>query len=539
MIDLNYIGINNPTAQESYYFYFEAASFNRIVFENFSFKTTDGSGFDWGAIIGFGDPRVFSDGQRIRFDVQTPYTDIFNDLEFATVEFTETKLIINGTEYPCTPRDMSKWVNIYLFNSYYHNNQVKEGTIGTVSYYYNNTLSEKFVPCIDDNNLLCFRKEDEGGIVLQYVYPNNQTYFYSGSVATTIIVDSDVKAVPASGGTINVTVDSESNWSAATTDMSVTVTDYFDPNVQGSSIYYLSAITQNYPSVGTFNLLQVYIPSSPEEGYVTVFLEDGVLKYRTTEVWKGSSTITIHDNFVITFFGAQSNLTWKPLEDYYKPSDLLTFSTAGTPSDTAITITIPSTTATTQKEATIYFINEVGDKAQLTIKQRKYSVGGIRLIDIGESEVETFYIGNDEVELIYMGEEIVYQKGQGPTPTPTYQYECRVYDNDNSTSYLITKENCPVYGFTHNSPIRFFISDFGNTDEMAIAKLHHPNEAMGFYRYLYVYTDGRIGFGTPNDITVINVGNGAVIGEYSVTNTSNYVEITGGYVPRITIEDLY
>lgn len=698
MIDLNYIGINNPTAQESYYFYFEAYNFTRIVFENFSFKTTDGRLFDWGAIIGFGDYRVFSDGNMIRFDVQTPYTEIYNDLEFATVELTETKLIINGTEYQCTPRDMPKWAHMYLFNSFYNTNQVKEGTIGTVSYYFNNTLVEKFVPCIDDNNLLCFRHEYyEGGVFEreEYVYPNNQTYFYSGSVASTIIVDSDIKAVPASGGTINVTITTDTPWSATST----------------GSWYTMSQ-------------------------------------------------------------------------------------TAGTENDTAITITVPSTTSTTQSEDKITFTNENGDTAKLTIKQRKYSVGGIRLLNIGDTELDTLMIGDQEVELTYMGEEIVYQKGDGSgismkgkakvgtksgstynlkitssepwtlsvdtavtwlnfsqltgdtgetivtitatednqtgdyrattiTATTTnysatcevtqiaviyvdyihettltsetkhfidtlvmhttgtsfrvkgvvkysngnvivgyltddssdyrlfwagrnpyydinntrlgpysnmaentkvdfycynygfslngntlgtgqtqtsitapetikvdigswwlnsleiwdgetkvfdghaavednviglydsitesmfttsaytltyenvLQYECWVYDNDNSTSYLVTKENCPVYGFTHNSPIRFFISNFGGRDEIAIAKLHHPSEARNLFRYLYVYTDGRIGFGTPNDITVINVGNGAVIGEYSVTNTSNYVEITGGYVSRITIKDLY
>lgn len=516
-----------------------------------------------------------------------------------------------------------------------------------------------------------------------------------GPYLSTISVDSDIKAVPASGGTINVTITTDTPWSATST----------------GSWYTMSQ-------------------------------------------------------------------------------------TAGTENDTAITITVPSTTSTTQSEDTIAFTNENGDTAQLTIKQRKYSVGGIRLIDLGADEVETFYIGNEQVEVIYMGEEVVYQAGEfiglkmksnanvgtksgstydlkikssepwtlsvdtavtwlnfsqltgdtgetivtitatednqtgdnrattitattanysatcevtqiavilvdyihettltadtkhfidtlvmhttgtsfrvkgivkygngdvivgyqtndssdyrlfwtgrnpyydinnarlgpysnmaentkvdfycynygfslngttlgtGQTQTSitapetikvdigswwlqsleiwdgetkvfdghaavgdnviglydsitesmftnsaytlTYenvlQYECRVYDNDNSTSYLITKEDCPVYGFTHNSPIRFFISDFGNRNEKAIAKLHHPSEANNLFRYLYVYTDGRIGFGTPNDITVINVGNGAVIGEYSVTNTSNYVEITGGYVPRITIEDLY
>jgi len=393
MIDLNYIGINNPTAQESYYFYFEADNFNRIVFENFSFKTTDGSGYDWGAIIGFGDYRVFSDGERIRFDVQTPYTDIFNDLEFATVEFTETKLIINGTEYPCTPRDLSKWVHMYLFNSYNRTNQVKEGTIGTVSYYYNNTLSEKFVPCIDDNNLLCFRKEDEGGIVLQYVYPNNQTYFYSGSVASTIIVDSDIKAVPASGGTINVTVNSDTPWSATST----------------GSWYTMSQ-------------------------------------------------------------------------------------TAGTENDTAITITVPSTTSTTQSEDTITFTNENGDTAQLTIKQRKYSVGGIHLLNIGDTELDTLMIGDQEVELIYMGEEVVYEKGQGPTPTPTptQPQAAFLWTNDGEIHVISEVEGELVFPTLSNGVDYYMVNTTDDLDEITTEKAIFGlvDEDDGFYLDIYKKIDG-------------------------------------------------
>ena len=489
MIKLNYIGINNPNAQESYYFSLgnTAANTSRFVIENLSFKVTDGRSYDWSAIIGVGDPRVFSAGDVIRFDLSVPYTEFFNDVEFATVEYTPTKFIINGTEYLCTPR--KTFDNITLFNASSNTNQVKEGTIGTISIYdSNDVLTYKFVPCIDDNDNLAYYDEVNDN----YIYPNSQTYFYSGSVASTIIVDSDIKAVPASGGTINITVDSESNWSAATTDMSVTVTDYFES--QGSSVYYLSAITQNYPSVGTFNLLQVYIPSSPEEGYVTVFLEDGVLHCRTTEVWGGSSTITIHDNYAITFFGARSNITWKPLEDYYKPSDLLTFSTAGTPSDTAITITIPSTTATTQKEATIYFINEVGDKDQLTIKQRKYSVGGIRLIDIGESEVETFYIGNDEVELIYMGEEIVYEKGQGPTPTPTptQPQAAFLWTNDGEIHVISEVEGELVFPTLSNGVDYYMVNTTDDLDEITTEKMIFGlvDEDDGFYLDIYKKIDG-------------------------------------------------
>lgn len=86
--------------------------------------------------------------------------------------------------------------------------------------------------------------------------------------------------------------------------------------------------------------------------------------------------------------------------------------TAGTSADTAITITVPSSTASMQKEDTITFTNENNDTADLTIKQRKYSAGGIRLLDLGEEAVESFYIGGDEVETIYLGEEVVYQAGE-------------------------------------------------------------------------------------------------------------------------------
>lgn len=172
----------------------------------------------------------------------------------------------------------------------------------------NGNVLREWKPCInDDNNSVGFYET----VTQTYVAQTGSGTTTIGPYLSTIIVNADRKAVPASGGTINVTVNSDTPWSATST----------------GSWYTMSQ-------------------------------------------------------------------------------------TAGTENDTAITITVPSTTAATQAEDTITFTNENGDTDQLAIKQRKYSAGGIRLIDLGADEVETFYIGNEQVEVIYMGEEVVYQAGE-------------------------------------------------------------------------------------------------------------------------------
>lgn len=152
----------------------------------------------------------------------------------------------------------------------------------------NGNVLREWKPCInDDNNSVGFYET----VTQTYVAQTGSGTTSIGPYLSTIFVDSDIKAVPASGGTINVTISTDTPWSATST----------------GSWYTMSQ-------------------------------------------------------------------------------------TEGTENDTAITITVPSTTSATQSEDTITFTNENGDTDQLTIKQRKYSAGGIRLLNIGDTEIEDLYV---------------------------------------------------------------------------------------------------------------------------------------------------
>lgn len=86
--------------------------------------------------------------------------------------------------------------------------------------------------------------------------------------------------------------------------------------------------------------------------------------------------------------------------------------TSGMGGSDLMTVTVPSTTDTFQKEAIIHFENAASDECDFTLKQRKHSVGGIHLLNIGTEELDTIMIGDQPVETIYLGTEVVFQAGE-------------------------------------------------------------------------------------------------------------------------------
>lgn len=192
-----------------------------------------------------------------------------------------------------------------LFVNYSYN-----GSKGASARYYGlkitiDGVEHSFKPCLDENDNPCFYDVYNNA----YLYHQGTGTPTAGPILPTIIVSADKTRVPASGGTINVTVNSDYDWTASSTG------------------------------------------------------------------------------------------------NWYTMS-----STSGTSADTAITITVPSTTSVTQVEDTILFTNATGDTGSFTIKQLKYSVG-VNNLFVGTENVEGMMIGGQEVEAIYLGTEVVYSPG--------------------------------------------------------------------------------------------------------------------------------
>lgn len=77
-----------------------------------------------------------------------------------------------------------------------------------------NGLKADLKPCLDNNNVPCFYDEVSQTFIYHTGVGNAPI---AGPIMSTLFVSADKTKVPASGGTINVTIDSETSWTASTT----------------------------------------------------------------------------------------------------------------------------------------------------------------------------------------------------------------------------------------------------------------------------------------------------------------------------------
>ena len=191
---IEYIGINNPNRNTCY---FELGNTgtgldSKIVIEH-STLSTENAGADWENWL------MFSDTERGRIFVSSTYNKIMFDGRYnasisvssvtdETIILENTGVTIGGVSYNAAynTSEVSDCNNMTVFCAYGNyfstpSNQLKYGRIGTISIYDSaGTLTYKYRPCLDENNVICFYEEVND----VYVYPNNggDTYLYSGPV---------------------------------------------------------------------------------------------------------------------------------------------------------------------------------------------------------------------------------------------------------------------------------------------------------------------------------------------------------------------
>ena len=191
---IEYIGINNPNRNTCY---FELGNTgtgldSKIVIEH-STLSTENAGADWENWL------MFSDTERGRIFVSSTYNKIMFDGRYnasisvssvtdETIILENTGVTIGGVSYNAAynTSQVSDCNNMTVFCAYGNyfstpSNQLKYGRIGTISIYDSaGTLTYKYRPCLDENNVICFYEEVND----VYVYPNNggDTYLYSGPV---------------------------------------------------------------------------------------------------------------------------------------------------------------------------------------------------------------------------------------------------------------------------------------------------------------------------------------------------------------------
>ena len=98
----------------------------------------------------------------------------------------------------------------------------------------------------------------------------------------------------------------------------------------------------------------------------------------------------------------------------------LTLSATGDTGSTTITATAPSYTGVTDRTDTLTFTDSVtGDGAEITIKQKKYTLG--QPLYLGADEITEIYLGADDITEAYLGDVLVYSSGpfQGLRITPS------------------------------------------------------------------------------------------------------------------------
>lgn len=111
------------------------------------------------------------------------------------------------------------------------------------------------------------------------------------------------------------TATSNGEYTIMSTSAITTINDRFDSD---NDIYYLTATTSGYPSVGRFHLFIIEDESDSSKGSIIVAIEDGEFiygnewrPYEDANIWSDSHSIYIVIN------NANSNIDWHPLESFY------------------------------------------------------------------------------------------------------------------------------------------------------------------------------------------------------------------------------
>lgn len=126
--------------------------------------------------------------------------------------------------------------------------------------------------------------------------------------------------VPQTGSSINVeankpyTATTNGTYTITPSSGSVIVNDRFDSDLDR---YYLSAITENFPSTGYFEILRIEDEFDSSKGWIDVYLEDGFLDYDETE-WNGGEVVDLSGNRDVYLYieNANSDFGWTRRKDF-------------------------------------------------------------------------------------------------------------------------------------------------------------------------------------------------------------------------------
>ena len=110
------------------------------------------------------------------------------------------------------------------------------------------------------------------------------------------------------------TATTNGNYTITPSSGSVIVNGRFDSDLDR---YYLSAITENFPSTGYFEILRIEDESDSSKGWIDVYLEDGFLDYDETE-WNGGEIVDLSGSRDIYLYikNANSNFDWSVGKDF-------------------------------------------------------------------------------------------------------------------------------------------------------------------------------------------------------------------------------